>query len=572
MKENKKVYQHIKPNLKDWPIYSISENRANFVDRLVNNSYKKLYQKYDGDFEDILEKTIYQERIRIKRTPWRVDPPNDEAFWNKMKNRFGKSKRFKSDKKLEEFERKSVYRIVQKYSEEIVGSFVPKTFLFARKFLTAMFNMLLGENLFKKSWKIWGKRESLYNALKVYGDIDKIRNLADKGTVIIVPTHFSNLDSILIGYVVDTKLGIPAFSYGAGLNLYNFGPAAYFMNRLGAYRVDRRKKNAIYLETLKVMSALSIKSGVNNLFFPEGTRSRSGSTNEKLKLGLLNSIIEAQRDICINNLDQKVFIVPLILDYHFVLEAKSLIRQHLTIQGREKYSAIRDLGKSKRKIFKFIWEFYSKSSEIVCSFGDPIDFIGNKVDFDGNSMDRNGKVININEYFISEDGLASDVQRESEYTKLLAAKIVERFKRDNVVLSSHMIAYLAFEMFKHFHPNLDLFGLLKMPMGDFIIPKKYFIKQMDHFITLLKTMEEEGAIRLSSIFEESSETVLMDGLSHIGLYHSRKPLKLIKDNFLASDDLELLYYYHNRLDGYHFKNIFKVTDQDQIIDIFREEE
>lgn len=572
MKENKQLYQHIRPDLKDWPIYSISENRAAFVDRLVNSTYKKLYQKYDGDFEDILEKSIYQERIRIKRNPWRVDPPNDEAFWNRMKNRFGKAKRFKSEKKLEEFERKSVYRIIQKYAEEIVGSFVPKTFLFARKFLTAMFNLLLGENLFKKSWKIWGKKEDLYNALKVYGDIDKIRSLAEKGTIVIVPTHFSNLDSILIGYVVDTKLGIPAFSYGAGLNLYNFGPAAYFMNRLGAYRVDRRKKNAIYLETLKAMSTLSIKSGVNNLFFPGGTRSRSGSSEDKLKLGLLNSVIEAQREICIHNLDQKIFIVPLILDYHFVLEAKSLIRQYLTIEGKERYTAIKDLGKSKRKIFKFLWEFYSKSSEIVCSFGDPIDFIGNKVDNEGNSIDRNHQPINIQEYFVSGSDVETDIQRESEYTKILAAKIVERFKRDNVILSSHMIAYLAFQYFVRQNPNLDVFGLLKMPLGDFQIPKLHFLQIMERFIDLLKKMEQEGALRLSSIFDDDVETILRDGLSHIGLYHSRKPLKLNKNDLLVSDDLELLYYYHNRIHSYHFKNIFGEESEDFLVNYDLEEE
>lgn len=99
------------------------------------------------------------------------------------------------------------------------------------------------------------------------GDIDHVRSLAQKGTLIIVPTHFSNLDSILIGYVLDAVTGLPAFSYGAGLNLYNTGYTAYFMNRLGAYRVDRRKKNKIYLETLKSMSSLSIQRGTNSIFF-----------------------------------------------------------------------------------------------------------------------------------------------------------------------------------------------------------------------------------------------------------------------------------------------------------------
>ncbi|MFM8486585.1 MAG: 1-acyl-sn-glycerol-3-phosphate acyltransferase, partial [Bacteroidota bacterium] len=120
-------------------------------------------------------------------------------------------------------------------------------------------------------------RRNLYERLNIVGDVGTVAELFKHGTVVVVPTHSSNLDSILVGYAMDQIMGFPSFSYGAGLNLYNFGPAAYYMNRLGAYRVDRRKKNEIYLETLKTMSRLSIQRGVNSLFFPGGTRSRSGN-------------------------------------------------------------------------------------------------------------------------------------------------------------------------------------------------------------------------------------------------------------------------------------------------------
>jgi len=73
------------------------------------------------------------------------------------------------------------------------------------------------------------------------------------------------------------------------VNLYDVEILAYYMNRLGAYRVDRRKKNPIYLETLKSMASLSLLEGLNHIFFPGGTRSRSGAIEENLKLGLLNS-------------------------------------------------------------------------------------------------------------------------------------------------------------------------------------------------------------------------------------------------------------------------------------------
>jgi len=77
--------------------------------------------------------------------------------------------------------------------------------------------------------------------------------------------------------------------------------------------VDRRKKNMMYLETLKTYSKEAIQFGCHSLFFPGGTRSRSGIIESKLKLGLLSTAIEAQRanfQNGITDVSGKIFIVP----------------------------------------------------------------------------------------------------------------------------------------------------------------------------------------------------------------------------------------------------------------------
>ncbi|MBL0018420.1 MAG: 1-acyl-sn-glycerol-3-phosphate acyltransferase, partial [Bacteroidetes bacterium] len=114
--------------------------------------------------------------------------------------------------------------------------------------------------------------------------------------VILVPTHFSNLDSIVIGWAIET-LGLPAFTYGAGINLFGHPILAYFMSRLGAFRVDRRKKNKAYLTVLKSYSEEVLLRKGHMLFFPGGTRSRSGSLESRFKLGLLGTAIETQRKL-----------------------------------------------------------------------------------------------------------------------------------------------------------------------------------------------------------------------------------------------------------------------------------
>ncbi len=287
------TYPPILPDINDWPIFKLSEDRKTFTEELEHFTLDKVEHFHKENLTDLLAETIYLEKIRIKEEPWKVDPPNERQFWSRIKKRLVKYSVDKDESISAQNNTYLLKQIIHRYALEIVGTFRINTFLFARKFLTWFFNQLLQASFWKIRLK--GGKKRLVQKLLVKGDIDHVRSLAQKGTLIIVPTHFSNLDSILIGYVLDAVTGLPAFSYGAGLNLYNTGYTAYFMNRLGAYRVDRRKKNKIYLETLKSMSSLSIQRGTNSIFFPGGTRSRSGAIENKLKMGLLGTVVEAQR-------------------------------------------------------------------------------------------------------------------------------------------------------------------------------------------------------------------------------------------------------------------------------------
>ena len=59
-----------------------------------------------------------------------------------------------------------------------------------------------------------------------------------------------------------------------------------------------------------------------------------------------------------------------------------------------------------------------------------------------------------------------DKQREDEYTRMLSQKIVTEYHRINRVFASHLVAFVAFEMWQKKHPKLDLFGLLRFPEED----------------------------------------------------------------------------------------------------------
>jgi glycerol-3-phosphate O-acyltransferase len=555
MKEEKpRIFPHVIPDIKDWPIFLLHQKRKQFIREIDEFALARVQEKFVKSMGDMIAKTAYMERIRIKEEPWKVDPQDERLFWKKIQKQLTRVPTGALPQEQVQAAHEILLRkIIHRYSEEIVGSFRISTFQFARRFLTFFFNRLLNTAASRNLRRLYGSRYQLYERLIAKGEVEKVRKLITKGTVVIVPTHFSNIDSILIGYVLDAVVGLPSFHYGAGLNLYNYSVAAYFMNRLGSYRLDRRKKNPIYLEVLKAMSTLAIQKGTNTLFFPGGTRSRSGAMESRLKMGLLGTVVEAQRKLLEEGKDDKIFIVPMVLGYHVVLEARELIEQHLRRTGKERYIRTKEGVRGLFRVLSFAWKVFSQSSEITVSFGKPMDVLGNFVDAEGVSYDRQGNPVPMRDYFVSNGVITEDLQRESQYTRILADRIVERYFKENIVLSSHLVAFAAFEMLKRANPKLDLFALLRLPTDDLTISMEDMEACIAQLQQTLFEMEARGNIRLSEQIRWAPGDLIRDGIRQLGVYNPYKPLKINKRGYLVSQDFKLLFYYRNRLDNYNLE-------------------
>lgn len=546
--------------MEDWPISQFGEKRGEFVLELNDFVLKEILENHGDDLEPLLAKTIYLEKRRSKNNKWKVDPEDEVKYWSSLSNELNA---ITSNNGSQEEYLELLKRIINRYDEEIVGTFKPKTFRFTSRFLNIFFKRLLNTAAGRNHRRLWGNKHQLKEKIKVYGEVDKLKALFKQGTVVMVPTHFSNLDSMVIGYAMQSAVGIPAFSFGAGLNLFDNEIVGYFINRLGAYRVDRRKKNPIYLECLTSMAAYSIQKGVNNLFFPGGTRSREGSMEDRLKLGLLGSSIEAQRNMVIEGKKEKVFIVPLILGYNFVLEAKFLIDQHLARTGKEKYIKSKDEFKSYRKITKFIWSLFSEKSDISVSFGEPMDIMGNLVDDQGNSIDTNGEQIDLKDYFSLDGEIKANPQRENVYTKILGDRILDSYKRNNVVLTSHLLAYAAFKILEKSHDG-DVYSLVNLSKDKAQIDYDYLETIIARLQVVLLEWEKEGKIKLSREVKWEPRRIIEDGIKNLGIYHAQKPL-LMKKGKVWSDSLKILYYYHNRIKIYELDKYIEWAETTSLV-------
>ena len=556
----KKKYKLLIPLTKYWPIVQLNKERKVFIQRIAQESYACILEDKNttATLRRLLESTIYKEKARVIRYNWKVDRLQKEgAFWKECERLLflpaidDTAERQRCENLLK--------RITEHYAHEMMSKFRRGHYRFARQMMISLFTRLLNAAHMPLWGLLRGRRLHLSDKIQAIGEIEHVRKLAKRGILVILPTHFSHIDPVVVGWMT-RQIGLPPLMYGAGINLFNMRFFAYFMHRVGAYKIDRRKKNPIYLETLKNFTKGIIKYGCHSLFFPGGTRSRTGSMETKLKLGLLNTAVTAQREFYeenTKNKPKKVFIIPVVTNYHFVLEAPSLIRNHLREAGKDRYYDEQDEYSTSYKIFRFLFTFFTRGSNISISLGRGLDVLGNYVNDKGESLDKQGRIIDMKDYFSLHDKVVADLQREQEYTRTLAKQIVKEFHRHNQVLSSHMVAFTAFKIIQQKHTQLDLYNLLRLPEADISIPYAHFEAAITKLQARIHVLETEGQLQYEEVIGKTPADIIKEGIAYCGMYHAMRPLIYRRNSHdIGTQDLMRLYYYHNRLRGYAFEDLF----------------
>lgn len=525
------------------PLFHFEQARL----RILADVVSKTYETFSSSQLDLLlGEALYSERFRLKR-----DQPNlftrrrtqeDRALWNRIQDGLLHSS--------VEVDRKALLRaVVKHYVEEIGGHFDPSVYRLATHAVPWGMSWLLNAASVRR-FLPWGMTESLASRLEVLGEVSHLQKLANRGTILLVPTHQSNIDSVLIGYLI-YLMSLPPFSYGAGLNLFSNPVLSFFMSRLGAYTVDRKKNNGIYKEALKNYSVRILREGVHSIFFPGGGRSRSGAIESKLKLGLLGTGLEAQLQNLRDGVEKpNVYIVPMVVSYHFVLEASSLIEDYLAESGKHRFIITDDESWQPRKVLNFFWKFFSSQSAVIARIGKPLDIFGNFVDEDGRSMGPNGTTINPVRWLTTNGVLRAEAQRDQEYTRELGARLVDRFHEGNTVLTSHLVAYSFFEALRKKYPDLDLYRFLRLSVAQRSMPYSEFLIYAESFHRLVRAAADRGELFLSRDLQTSdTQHWVKNGIQQLGLLHDAAVVK-VREEAVWTEDMNLLYYYRNRLCGY----------------------
>jgi glycerol-3-phosphate O-acyltransferase len=495
--------------------------------------------------DEVLADGVYHERRRLKDESDSARKREDAAFWSEVRRSMrGASERAQQD---------LVRRVTRRYAEEISGNFDERVYNAVTRFGAPSLGLLLNAISPKRLVTQLPRLPTLDDAIVLQGHTEHLRRLHELGTVILVPTHVSNMDSIVVGYSL-WRLGLPPFIYGAGLNLFSNPLIGFFMHNLGAYTVDRKKKDPLYKEVLKEYATLTLEHGYDNIFFPGGTRSRSGALERHLKLGLLGTGVTA----FVNNLqrgkaDPRVYVVPATLSFNLVLEAETLIDDFMKEVGKSRYIITDDEFSEPKRVFDFLRQIFSLDSKIYFTIGRGLDPFGNPVDDDGNSLDPQGRLIDPARYVMRGGEPVVHAQRDAEYTRELGEQVSAAFERDSVVLSTHVTARAVFNLLRRQNADIDMVRLLRAGGHHEDMELRVVHDEADRLLTELRGLQARGGVRLGNeLLNGTPEDVVADGLKHFAIYHQTAAAMRRGDRVIANDR-QLLFYYQNRLEGYRLE-------------------
>src|SRR5262249_5730948 len=147
------------------------------------------------------------------------------------------------------------------------------------------------------------------------------------------------------------------------------------------------------------------------------------------------------------------------------------------------------------------------------------------VDDEGKSHDLRGRAVDATSYILGRDGKAAfDSARDGEYTRELGERIGASFKRDTVVMSTHIVAACAFERLPRAVGKADLFSVLRH-RDDVTVPRVELAEDVDRMLERLRALEDADEIALApTVKGKRGETVLDDAIRAFAGYHTQEVL------------------------------------------------
>ncbi|MEL6204085.1 MAG: 1-acyl-sn-glycerol-3-phosphate acyltransferase [Pseudomonadota bacterium] len=156
---------------------------------------------------------------------------------------------------------------------------------------------------------------ALYDVRLDVADEQALRAISTDATVVFVMNHRSNMDYVLVTYLVAERT---ALSYAVG-EWARIWPLRTLIRSMGAYFIRRKSRGQLYRRVLARYVQMAAEGGVTQAIFPEGGLSLDGALAAP-KVGLLSYIREGSE-----RSGRPLVFVPVALNYDRVLEDRVLL-------------------------------------------------------------------------------------------------------------------------------------------------------------------------------------------------------------------------------------------------------
>lgn len=152
-------------------------------------------------------------------------------------------------------------------------------------------------------------------------ELERVRTAAKDGTVVLLPSHKSHVDYLVLSYVFYAeKLQLPLIAAGDNLSFF---PLGALFRRGGAFFIRRSfKGDKLYSAVVDAYVRRLIREGHPLELFLEGGRSRTGKLLPP-KLGLLSMIVTAALAVT----HRPTYFVPVSIGYERLVEGSAYERE-----------------------------------------------------------------------------------------------------------------------------------------------------------------------------------------------------------------------------------------------------
>jgi glycerol-3-phosphate O-acyltransferase len=184
---------------------------------------------------------------------------------------------------------------------------------------------------------------------------------------------------------------------------------------------------------------------------------------------------------------------------------------------------------------------------VVIRFGKPLDLFGNHVDPQGRSYDRRGREVDPASYVRNIDGkVVVDANRDVQYARELGEAICMSYANETVIMSTHVVAAVCFELLRRAAPANDLFTVLRQ-RDSLVVPRDDLAREVVLLRDRISELEKNGKIRMGAFLRTASGgDILERAIRAFAGYHTA-PVLTPREDGIALSDTNLLFYYQNRL-------------------------